>query len=77
MKMNVYPNPAQYTLNVSIPTPLQNESMVIRIINIGTGQVELIKQNATSINVQSLSSGMYILDVRSTHFYGVQKWIKK
>lgn len=77
IEISLYPNPAQYTLNLTVPSEFNLENTQVRIIHIGTGQVNVIENPTTSINIQNYTSGMYILEVTSDTFYGVEKWIKK
>lgn len=79
MEISIYPNPAQNSLNLSIPNNLDDHEFNIRIINLGNGQVKettILKQNFSTFNIHNYTSGMYMIEVSSTHYYAIKKWIK-
>ena len=77
-KLNVWPNPVENLINFNI---ISNNSITqqIRIINI-LGKTVLAKKNALNIkqiDVASLKSGVYILEVSDSNTKYLQKFIKR
>lgn len=77
-KLSVYPNPATSQINLSFENKNRNAS--IKIVSI-VGQTVLEKKNISgshfSIDVSSLSSGIYIVEVADGNFVQRSKFIKK
>ena len=73
----MYPNPVSDRLTVQLPTG--SEKAEVSIIDY-TGRLvfsKTISSNDTSIDVQSISKGIYIIRVASNAKIGVQRFIKK
>lgn len=68
----VYPNPVENTLNISMGEDITNATIYDVF-----GRKVLVSGNATSIDVSSLSNGMYILRVNTAQGSHDMKFIKK
>lgn len=73
--MKVYPNPAEKTLNISFDPTLYPDAE-IRIMDL-SGKIILYEKLNTQkqLDVSSLASGMYFVDVKSTGFHSSEKLI--
>ena len=77
LSFDMYPNPVSDMLTVQLPTG--SEKAEVSIIDY-TGRLvssKTISSNDTSIDVQSISKGIYIIRVASNAKIGVQRFIKK
>lgn len=77
LSFDMYPNPVSDMLTVQLPTG--TEKAEVSIIDY-TGRLvssKTISSNDTSIDVQSISKGIYIIRVASNAKIGVQRFIKK
>ena len=77
LSFDMYPNPVSDMLTVQLPTG--TEKAEVSIIDY-TGRLvfsKTISFNDTSIDVQSISKGIYIIRVASNAKIGVQRFIKK
>lgn len=77
LSFDMYPNPVSDMLTVQLPTG--SEKAEVSIIDY-TGRLvfsKTISSNDTSIDVQSISRGIYIIRVASNAKIGVQRFIKK
>ena len=77
LSFDMYPNPVSDMLTVQLPTG--TEKAEVSIIDY-TGRLvfsKTISSNDTSIDVQSISRGIYIIRVASNAKIGVQRFIKK
>ena len=77
LSFDMYPNPVSDMLTVQLPTG--SEKAEVSIIDY-TGRLvfsKTISFNDTSIDVQSISKGIYIIRVASNAKIGVQRFIKK
>ena len=77
LSFDMYPNPVSDMLTVQLPTG--TEKAEVSIIDY-TGRLvssKTISSNDTSIDVQSISKGIYIIRVTSNAKIGVQRFIKK
>lgn len=75
--ISIHPNPAQNQLNIVLPTYFEN--MVIRITSL-LGQELMnypVEGERTTLNIENLNSGTYILTMRSLEFTKTFKIIKK
>ncbi|MBT8255887.1 MAG: T9SS type A sorting domain-containing protein [Bacteroidia bacterium] len=70
----IYPNPTAEELFIA------SENIVfesVEIYSVGGERILLISENVKSINVSSLSKGMYFLELNTTHGRTIQKFIKE
>lgn len=77
LSFDMYPNPVSDILTVQLPTG--TEKAEVSIIDY-TGRLvssKTISSNDTSIDVQSISKGIYIIRVATNAKIGVQRFIKK
>lgn len=77
LSFDMYPNPVSDMLTVQLPTG--TEKAEVSIIDY-TGRLvssKTISSNDTSIDVQSISKGIYIIRVATNAKIGVQRFIKK
>ncbi|MBB6459314.1 glycosyl hydrolase [Flammeovirga kamogawensis] len=80
LSLSIYPNPAQHQLHLDFTSTVEDEDFEIRIINLGNGQVkEMVKSTSLSntFNVSDYSSGIYLIEITSAHYYSTKKWIKQ
>ena len=70
--LNVYPNPTTGVLNVDLTNPIDELS----IMDI-SGKVVLTQKNSNTIDLQSLSKGLYILKITSGEFSEFQKILRR
>lgn len=74
-KLNVYPNPVNSILTISTP---KNSSVEQVIVSNSVGQViKTINENTTRIDMTSLKSGIYFLQIRTKEGIFNQKIMKK
>ena len=66
----VFPNPSYSELNIALPS---NQSLfTIKIYDIN-GKLVIKKSNQTKLNISSLSSGQYFIQViQDNHFYSTR-----
>ena len=77
LSFEMYPNPVSDKLNIQLPSG--SEKAEVSIFDY-TGRLvssKTISSNDTSIDVQSISNGIYIIRVASNTKIGVQRFIKK
>ena len=77
LSFEMYPNPVSDELNIQLPSG--SEKAEVSIFDY-TGRLvssKTISSNDTSIDVQSISNGIYIIRVASNTKIGVQRFIKK
>ena len=77
LSFEMYPNPVSDKLNIQLPSG--SEKAEVSIFDY-TGRLvssKTISSNDTSIDVQSISNGIYIIIVASNTKIGVQRFIKK
>ena len=77
LSFEMYPNPVSDELNIQLPSG--SEKAEVSIFDY-TGRLvssKTISSNDTSIDVQSISKGIYIIRVASNTKIGVQRFIKK
>ena len=77
LSFDMYPNPVSDMLTVQLPTG--TEKAEVSIFDY-TGRLvfsKTISSNDNSIDVQSISKGIYIIRVASNAKIGVQRFIKK
>jgi len=77
LSFEMYPNPVSDKLNIQLPSG--SEKAEVSIFDY-TGRLvssKTISSNYTSIDVQSISNGIYIIIVASNTKIGVQRFIKK
>ena len=72
-EMSFYPNPVENNLNIVSESAVKSVS----IYNIAGQRVKEISGNVTTINVESLASGMYIVKMESELGSATQKMMKK
>ncbi|MCX6316856.1 MAG: T9SS type A sorting domain-containing protein [Bacteroidetes bacterium] len=79
IKMDVYPNPARQVLNISMNG--YNDSKTIEVYDLNGKKVlaENVSQNNTSLRLNNLVSGIYLLKVSAADgtLLGQQKFIKE
>lgn len=77
INMNIYPNPFQNTLNIEIKNI--NELIELEIVNI-IGEViyhDKLNNSKTRIEVNSLTSGVYFIKIRTPNLITIKKIIKE
>ncbi|MFN7045940.1 MAG: T9SS type A sorting domain-containing protein [Flavobacterium sp.] len=73
--LSIFPNPVKNTLNISLQETAQIQKVVIYDV---TGkQVKYQERNTTSINVEDLKSGFYLLEVLINDKSEIRKFIKQ
>jgi hypothetical protein len=73
---NIYPNPAFEIVTLNIDNR-NNADLTLKIYNI-TGELvrsELLKQNQQKINIGDLNNGIYMVEINSNEWSGIQKLI--
>ena len=70
----IYPNPSTEVLNIQTPNNLQIDSRIF--FDIYGKKVLQDQQNSNSINIQNLSSGLYILQITADGKTFQSKFIK-
>lgn len=75
-KISVYPNPASDVVTLNIDN-IYNADLTLNIYNLLGGLVrsELLKQNQQKINVENLSNGIYMLEIKSNQGSEKQKLV--
>ncbi|WP_121665628.1 T9SS type A sorting domain-containing protein [Mesonia aquimarina] len=73
--VSLYPNPAQSVLNIKTVSSVEVEQ--VDIFNIQGQEILSIKKNLKSINLENLSEGMYILQVKTNQGNLNQQLIKE
>lgn len=75
--MNVYPNPAQNSLNINVMNgDIQNAAYTVYDIYGRIMLTDVLNNAHTIINIESLPAGQYILKVSSDTHQGIQKFTK-
>ena len=76
-EMVVYPNPAEKEIKINLP--IQSSTTEISIVNSGGQVVKEVRCNQLSltINIETLSSGLYFIYLRNNQQAIVQRFIKK
>ncbi|HRG39197.1 MAG TPA: T9SS type A sorting domain-containing protein, partial [Bacteroidia bacterium] len=71
---SVYPNPANNLLTVNLEN-VNNQNLSLTIYNAIGAVVKTmdIQQNQQQIDVSNLSNGLYMIELKSTNGYAVQK----
>lgn len=77
LRFDMYPNPASEALTVQLPSGSEVASVEFYDYLGRLALTEKISQTSNSINVQNLSTGVYILKVLADDKIGTQKFIKK
>ena len=73
----MFPNPASESLTIQLPSGSENASVEFYDYIGRLALTQNVSQTNNIINVQDLSSGVYILKVLSDDKIGTQKFIKK
>ena len=74
-KFAIYPNPAYDKLNLVVPDNVEVEQLDVITLN---GQnVRSFGKNERELNVGDLSSGFYLLRIRTKDAVLTEKWIKR
>lgn len=64
IEINYYPNPVTETLYIALPEELQGEAFQV-VIRDQLGRIILTRENATQIDVISLTQGIFMLELES------------
>lgn len=70
---SIYPNPVSNVLNISVKNEMTINSLSITDLN---GRVVSSSDSSTSIDVSSLSSGVYFISVETNEGKGTSKFVK-
>ena len=73
LEISVFPNPAQQILNINLPNELR-ESATFSVYN-QLGQI-VIQSSETSLSLNDLKSGVYVLEAISGDRKGVKRFVK-
>lgn len=68
-QVNIYPNPASREFRIELPIIVSNDVTIYMIDQVGRrhhGGIIRAGSNAASVNVEQLSEGIYILEIRSS-----------
>ena len=74
LKFNLYPNPAETTIKINIGD-LNLNRFEVTIYSI-VGEIIIQKNDSIEIDISSLSSGVYILNITSNGFSSQRKFVK-
>ncbi len=74
-KVTIYPNPVSTKLNISSKNTLIENITVYSVL--GEKVMELTAKGINSIDVSSLSEGLYFLEINTPEGRNIQKFIKK
>ena len=77
LNFELFPNPALENIIIQLPSGSENASVAFYDYTGRLALTQTISQINNSINVQNLSSGVYILKVLADDKIGTQKFIKK
>ena len=77
LQFEMFPNPASESLTIQLPSGSENASVEFYDYIGRLALTQKVSQTNNIINVQDLSSGVYILKVLSDDKIGTQKFIKK
>lgn len=77
LQFEMFPNPASESLTIQLPSGSENASVEFYDYIGRLALTQNVSQTNNIINVQDLSSGVYILKVLSDDKIGTQKFIKK
>jgi hypothetical protein len=77
LNFEMFPNPASENIIIQLPSGSENASVAFYDYTGRLALTQTISQINNSINVQNLSSGVYILKVLADDKVGSQKFIKK
>ena len=72
-EIEVYPNPAGDEININLS---EKNNFHVEILNT-LGEILLVKENKNTIDVSSLSQGMYFLRLINTDKFYLQKFVKQ
>ncbi len=72
----IFPNPVEKTLHISIPNKLNIQSL--QIFNL-TGSIVISERDFAkkTINVQNLPSGIYLLNLQTNEGIEIHKFVKQ
>ena len=77
LHFEMFPNPASENLTIQLPSGSKNASVVFYDYIGRTALTQKVSQTNNQINVQKLSSGVYIIKVLADGKIGTQKFVKK
>ena len=77
LQFEMFPNPASESLTIQLPSGSENASVEFYDYICRLALTQKVSQVNNSINVENLSSGVYILKVLADGKIGTQKFIKK
>lgn len=80
VSFSVFPNPASNKVNIDLNALEKDSAVKIRITDISGKTVleeNLSSMNAFSLNIDNLTSGIYLINLQSERYVGVQKMIVK
>ncbi len=74
----LYPNPAKETLTIRLPTPQNNAAIEILSCNGSSMKKQALKNQSNEINIETLSTGLYIVVVyQNERVVSVHKFVKQ
>ncbi|MBK7964423.1 MAG: PKD domain-containing protein [Bacteroidetes bacterium] len=78
-KMNLFPNPANTNLNVVIPKQMSNGNIHVRVLttlgaNVLSDKLNFVQNGIYKIDISSLSSGFYFIEVLTDYGRQVEKF---
>ena len=76
LSFEMYPNPVSDVLNIQLPTGTEKAEVGVFDISGRLVTSKIISSNDTSIDVQKLSNGIYLIRVSSDAKIGAQRFIK-
>ena len=77
LHFEMFPNPASENLTIQLPSGSKNASVVFYDYIGRMALTQKVSQTNNQINVQKLSSGVYIIKVLADGKIGTQKFVKK
>ena len=76
LSFEMYPNPVSDVLNIQLPTGTEKAEVGVFDYTGRLVTSKIISSNDTSIDVQKLSNGIYLIRVSSDAKIGAQRFIK-
>ena len=77
LSFEMYPNPVSDKLNIQLPTGIEKAEVSIFDYRGRLILSKTISSNNTSIDVQKISKGIYVIRVATKSKIGVQRFLKK
>ena len=77
LSFEMYPNPVSDLLNIQLPTGTEKAEVSVFDYTGRLVSSKIISSNDTSIDVQKISKGIYMIRVDANNKIGVQRFIKK